>query len=71
MYIFKDFNDEETFEDQELAGSTLDIPSMAESIVSRHTSIYLSQPGKYSVFIIDKKLPMMFRHLSKFEGEEP
>ena len=71
MYIFKDFNDEITLEDQQLTGSTLDIPSMAESTISRHTSIYLSQPGKYSVFIIDKKLPMMFKHFAIFEGEEP
>ena len=71
MYIFKDFNDDVTLEDQELASSSLEIPSMIESIVSRHTSIYLSQPGKYSVFIIDKKLPMMLKHLSAFEGEEP
>lgn len=71
LFIFQDFKDEVTIEDQELAGSTLTIPSMIESTVSRHTSIYVVQAGKYSVFVIDKKLPFVFKQMTKFEGESP
>lgn len=71
LFIFQDFKDELTLEDQELAGSTLDIPSLLESTVSRHTSIYLMKPGKYSIFVVDKKLPSIFKHMSAFESETP
>ena len=71
LYVFREFNDKIPLEDQELASSTLEIPNMIESTISRHTSIYLSTPGKYSVFIIDKRLPMMFKHLNQFDEESP
>ena len=71
LFIFQDFKDELTLEDQELAGSTLDIPSLLESTVSRHTSIYLMKPGKYSIFVVDKKLPSIFKQMVAFESETP
>lgn len=71
LYVLQDFSDEDSIEDQELAESFLEIPSPIESTAMRKTSIYLSKPGKYSVFLIDKKLPQIFNLMKEFPSEKP
>lgn len=70
IFIFQDFDDEITLEDQQLVDSTIDIPSMQESTASRHARVYLSKAGEYSVFIVDKKLPTIYRQMTVY-GQEP
>jgi hypothetical protein len=71
LYVFQDFNDTKTLEDQEIGESTLEIPNPFKSLAIRHTSIYLTSPGKYSVYIIDDKVPRLFKSMKDFEDVHP
>ena len=71
LFVFRSFADEDILGDQELAESSFDIPSAIESKALRHTSIYLTTPGRYSVFVVDKKLPKFMRLMNDFEDENP
>ena len=71
IFIFRDFNDTMVLEDEEIGESELEIPSVLDSTVSRHASIYLIVPGKYSLILIDQKLPSIMNTMSEFEDIDP
>ena len=71
IFIFRDFNETMILEDEEIGESELEVPSVIDSTVSRHASIYLIVPGKYSLILIDQKLPSIMNTMTEFEDTEP